>query len=348
MTRELKIVRPDDWHLHLRDGTILNAVLPYTSKTFGRAIVMPNLTPPITSVKEAIMYKDRIFAACPDDHKFEPLMTIYLTESTDFMDVAEGFSRNLISAVKLYPAGATTNSSHGINDFTKLYKVFENMEEIGCPLCVHGEVADPQVDIFDREHVFIDKVLDPIVNTFPNLKIVLEHITTQEAVNYVKSSEKNIVATITTHHLVINRNLILAGGIKPHYYCLPLAKRENHRIALLKAATSGNSSFFLGTDSAPHFDTHKESACGCAGCFTAPNTIPILAHLFEKEGSLEKLENFTSINGANFYNLPLNGDSITLIKEKDPIEFENKVSTPEGEITVFDPGFPVYWTVNSI
>jgi len=348
MMRELEIVRPDDWHLHLRDGTILKAVLPYTSKTFGRAIVMPNLNPPITSVKDAIMYKDCISAACPDDHRFEPLMTIYLTESTDFMDIAEGFSRNFISAVKLYPAGATTNSSHGINDFKKLYKVFEKMETIGCPLCVHGEVVDPQVDIFDREYVFIDKVLDPIVRTFPDLKIVLEHITTQEAVNYVKNLEKNIAATITVHHLAINRNFILAGGIKPHYYCLPIAKKENHRIALLKAAVSGNSSFFLGTDSAPHFDTHKESACGCAGCFTAPNAIPILAHLFEKEGSLEKLEKFTSINGANFYNLPLNSDHITLVKGQDPIEFPNKVSTPKGKITVFDPGFPVSWSVKSI
>ena len=348
MVKELEIVRPDDWHLHLRDGAILKAVLPYTSKTFGRAIVMPNLTPPIKSVKEATMYKNRICAVCPNDHSFKPLMTIYLTESTDHMDIAEGFKRNLISAVKLYPAGATTNSSHGVNDFKKLYKVFEKMQEIGCPLCVHGEVVDSQVDIFDRECVFIDKVLDPITKTFPNLKVVLEHITTQEAVSYVKTSKENIAATITTHHLVINRNFILAGGIKPHYYCLPVAKRENHRVALLKAATSGNSSFFLGTDSAPHFDTHKESACGCAGCFTTPNTMPILAHLFEKERSLEKLENFTSINGANFYNLPLNVDRITLIKEKDPIEFQNKVSTPEGEITVFDPGLPVSWTVKSI
>ena len=348
MIRELEIVRPDDWHLHLRDGTILKAVLPYTSETFGRAIVMPNLTPPIKNVKEAILYKNRISAACPDNHNFQPLMTIYLTESTDAMDIAEGFSRKLISAVKLYPAGATTNSSQGVNNFKKLYKVFEKMEEIGCPLCVHGEVVDPQVDIFDREYVFIDKVLDPIIRTFPNLKIVLEHITTQEAVNYVKTSRKNIAATITTHHLVINRNFILAGGIKPHYYCLPVAKRENHRIALLNAAASGNSSFFLGTDSAPHFDEQKESACGCAGCFTALNTIPILAQLFEQEGSLEKLENFTSINGANFYNLPLNSERIKLIKEKDPIEFPNKVFTPEGEITVFDPGFPVSWSVKSI
>jgi len=348
MIRELEIVRPDDLHLHLRDGAILKAVLPYTSKTFGRAIVMPNLTPPITSVKEAILYKNRISAACPDDHSFKPLMTIYLTESTDGMDIAEGFSQNLISAVKLYPAGATTNSSHGVHNFQKLYKVFEKMEEIGCPLCVHGEVVDPQVDIFDREYVFIDKVLDPIIRTFPDLKIVMEHITTQEAVNYIKNSRKNIAATITTHHLVMNRNFILAGGIKPHYYCLPLAKRENHRIALLDVAASGNSSFFLGTDSAPHFDAQKESACGCAGCFTALNTIPILAELFEQEGSLEKLENFTSINGAKFYNLPLNSERIKLIKEKDPIEFPSKVFTREGEITVFDPGFPVSWSVKSI
>jgi len=348
MARELEIVRPDDWHLHLRDGAILKAVLPFTSKTFGRAIIMPNLSPPITSVKDALMYKDRISAACPDNHSFKPLMTIYLTESTDLMDIADGFSQNYISAVKLYPAGATTNSSHGINDFKKLYKVFEKMEEIGCPLCVHGEVVDPQVDIFDREHVFIDKILDPIMRTFPNLKVVLEHITTQEAVSYVKTSKENIAATITTHHLVINRNFILAAGIKPHYYCLPVAKREKHRIALLKAAASGSSSFFLGTDSAPHFDTHKESACGCAGCFTAPNTMSILAELFEQEGSLEKLEYFTSINGANFYNLPLNSERIKLIKETDPIEFPNKVFTGEGVITVFDPGFPVSWSVKSI
>ena len=347
MIRELEIVRPDDWHLHLRDGTILEAVLPYTSKTFGRAIVMPNLNPPITSVKDAIMYKDRISAACPDDHNFEPLMTIYLTESTDSMDVAEGFSRNLISAVKLYPAGATTNSSHGINDFKKLYKVFEKMQAIGCPLCVHGEVVDPQIDIFDREYVFIDKVLDPIVRTFPNLKIVLEHITTQEAVSYVKNSEKNIAATITVHHLAINRNFILAGGIKTSLLLLTDSKKRNHRIALLKAAVSGNSSFFLGTDSAPHFDIHKESACGCAGCFTAPNAIPILAHLFEKEGSLRNWKNLRALM-VQIFTTYLNSDHITLIKGKDPIEFPNKVSTHKGEITVFDPGFPVSWSVKSI
>ncbi len=263
------------------------------------------------------------------------------------MDLAEGFAKNLISAVKLYPAGATTNSSLGVNDFKRLYKIFEKMEEIGCILCVHGEIVDPDVDIFDREHVFIERVLDPIIRTFPNLKVVMEHITTEEAVNYIETSNENVAATITTHHLVINRNLMLAGGIKPHYYCLPVAKREKHRVALLNAAVSGNSSFFLGTDSAPHFDSQKESSCGCAGCFTAPNTLPILAQLFEQESLLKELEKFVSINGANFYNLPLNSEHIKLVKEEYPVEFPNKIFTSEGDITVFDPGFPLYWSVKS-
>ena len=347
MTKELEIVRPDDWHLHLRDGTILKSVLPYTSKIFGRSIIMPNLIPPITTVKDATMYKSRIIEALPEDHSFKPLMTLYLTETTDVMDLAEGFAKNLISAVKLYPAGATTNSSSGVNDFKRLYKVFEKMEEIGCILCVHGEIVDPDVDIFDREHVFIERVLDPIIRTFPNLRVVMEHVTTEEAVNYIKTSKENVAATITTHHLVINRNFMLAGGIKPHYYCLPVAKREKHRVALLKAAVSGDSSFFLGTDSAPHFDSQKESSCGCAGCFTAPNTLPILAQLFDQESLLKQLEKFVSINGANFYNLPVNSERIKLVKEKNPVEFPNKIFTPEGDITVFDPGFPLYWSVKS-
>ena len=348
MVAELNIARPDDWHLHLRNGSILKSVLPYSSKVFGRAIIMPNLQPPITTVKDAEMYKKRIIDACPQDHTFEPLMTLYLTEATDFMDLAEGFSKNVISAVKLYPAGATTNSSHGISDFKKLYKVFEKMEEIGCTLCIHGEVVDPKIDIFDREYVFIEKVLDPIVRTFPELKVIMEHVTTEEAIDYVKTSKENIAATITTHHLVINRNFILAGGIKPHYYCLPVAKRERHRVALLKAATSGNSSFFLGTDSAPHFDSQKESSCGCAGCFTTPNTLSILAHLFEQKDLLKNLEKFTSINGAKFYNLPINKERIRLIKQKTPIKIPPKISTTEGDITVFDPGFPLFWSVKTI
>ncbi|NRB20111.1 MAG: dihydroorotase [Rhodobacteraceae bacterium] len=344
MIQSLTIARPDDWHLHLRDGAMLTAVLPETARHFGRAIIMPNLVPPVVTGAQAAAYRDRILAALPAGQTFEPLMTLYLTEDTDPADVAAAHASGLIKAVKLYPAGATTNSASGVGDFDKVRPVLEKMAEIGLPLCVHGEVTDANIDIFDREAVFIDRVLDPIRKSTPGLRVVMEHITTAEGVDYVKANDHDLGATITTHHLIINRNHILVGGIKPHYYCLPVAKREIHRLALRAAATSGDARFFLGTDSAPHTDPNKESACGCAGCFTATNTMPLLAHVFEQDGALDKLEGFASRHGPGFYNLPVNRDSLTLTRHDQPTRFPAKIDTPDGPVTVFDPGYPVYWT----
>jgi dihydroorotase len=275
---------------------------------------------------------------------FTPLMTLYLTEQTDPDDVAAAHASGLITAVKLYPAGATTNSASGVRDFDRVRPVLEKMAEIGLPLCVHGEVTDPEVDIFDREAVFIDRVLDPVRRATPGLRVVMEHVTTSDAVDYVRATDRNLAATITTHHLVINRNHILAGGIRPHYYCLPVAKRETHRRALRKAATSGDARFFLGTDSAPHTDPNKQSACGCAGCFTAPNTLSIIAHVFEEEGALNRLEGFTSLHGPAFYGLPPNDTRITLTRG-DPVTYPDKIDTGDGPVTVFDPGFALHWQV---
>ncbi|RLK10422.1 dihydroorotase [Ruegeria conchae] len=344
MTHSLTIRRPDDWHLHLRDGAMLQAVLPETARHFARAIIMPNLVPPIVTGDHAAAYRERILAALPDDMTFEPLMTLYLTEDTDPTDVAAAHATGLIRAVKLYPAGATTNSSSGVRDFDKVRPVLEKMAEIGLPLCVHGEVTEAEIDIFDREAVFIDRVLDPIRKTTPGLRVVMEHITTSNGVDYVKANEKDLGATITTHHLIINRNHILVGGIKPHYYCLPVAKREEHRLALLTAATSGDARFFLGTDSAPHTDSNKEMACGCAGCFTATNTMSLLAEMFERADALEKLEAFTSLNGPAFYRLPANEETITLTKG-DEVVYPAKIESGDGPVTVFDPGFPLHWRV---
>lgn len=344
MTKTITLRRPDDWHLHLRDGAMLAAVLPQTTRHFARAIIMPNLVPPVVTAADAAAYKARIMAAMPKGADFTPLMTLYLTEDTDADDVAAAHASNLISAVKLYPAGATTNSASGVAEFDKVRPVLERMAEIGLPLCVHGEVTDADIDIFDREAVFIDRVLDPIRRKTPQLRVVMEHITTSNGVDYVKSADKNLAATITTHHLIINRNHILVGGIKPHYYCLPVAKRESHRLALRAAATSGDARFFLGTDSAPHTDMNKETACGCAGCFTAPNTMPILAHVFEDEGALEQLEGFTSLHGPAFYHLPVNEGTLTLTKTG-PADLPDKLITDEGDVTVFDPGFPLLWWV---
>ncbi|WP_108482426.1 dihydroorotase [Oceaniglobus ichthyenteri] len=340
----LTLIRPDDWHLHLRDGAMLRAVLPETTRHFGRAIIMPNLVPPVATGAQAAEYRDRIMAAKPLNSKFQPLMTLYLTEETDVRDLRAGAEIGLISAVKLYPAGATTNSASGVADFTKVKRVLENMAQIGLPLCVHGEVTDPQVDIFDREAVFIDRVLDPIRRDVPGLRVVMEHITTRDAADYVREADDNLAATITTHHLVINRNHILVGGIKPHYYCLPVAKREEHRRALVAAATSGDASFFLGTDSAPHLDSAKLQPCGCAGCFTATNTLSILAEVFEAEGALDRLEGFTSRHGPGFYRLPLNSDTVTLTKGE-PVAYPTAIDTPDGPVTVFDPGMPLHWRV---
>ena len=345
MTDSLVIKRPDDWHLHLRDGAMLSAVLPETTRHFGRAIVMPNLVPPVVTGADAQSYQNRILAALPQGTKFTPLMTLYLTETTDPDDVERAFEAGLIQALKLYPAGATTNSDSGVTNFDAVRPVLERMAALGIPLCTHGEVTDDDIDIFDREAVFIDRVLDPIRRANPDLRIVMEHITTSDAVEYVKSADKNLAATITTHHLVINRNHILVGGIRPHYYCLPVAKRQTHQIALRAAATSNDTRFFLGTDSAPHIDANKISACGCAGCFTATNTMSILAHVFEDENALPRLEAFTSLNGPAFYRLNPNSDTITLTKG-DAVNYPTHIPTPEGDVTVFDPGFPLKWHVN--
>ncbi len=343
MTVSLTIRRPDDWHLHLRDGAVLRAVLPESTRHFARAIIMPNLVPPVVTAADAGAYRDRILSALPDGAAFEPLMTLYLTEDTDPDDVAAAHASGLVRAVKLYPAGATTNSASGVRDFDKVRPVLERMAEIGLPLCVHGEVTDAEIDIFDREAVFIDRVLDPLRRATPDLHVVMEHITTAQGVQYAQSAEAGLGATITTHHLVINRNHILVGGIRPHYYCLPVAKREEHRLALRAAATGGDSRFFLGTDSAPHVDPLKETACGCAGCFTATNTLSILAHVFEEEAALDRLEGFTSLHGPAFYGLPANTDRITLTRTDTPVVFPAKIDSGDGAITVFDPGYPVFW-----
>ena len=345
MTR-ITLPRPDDWHLHLRDGAMLSGVLPETTRHFARAIVMPNLVPPVVTGAEAAAYRDRILAAMPEGAHFEPLMTLYLTETTDPADVTAAAASGLVKAVKLYPAGATTNSHSGVRNFDKVRGVLEKMAEIGLPLCVHGEVVDPAVDIFDREAVFIETVLDPIRRATPGLRVVMEHITTKDGVDYARSQGDDLGATITTHHLIINRNHILVGGIKPHYYCLPVAKREHHRLALREAATSGEARFFLGTDSAPHVDPLKECSCGCAGCFTATNTMSLLAHVFEEEGKLANLGAFASENGPRFYRLPVNRETLTLEKTTTAATWPAKIETGAGPVTVFDPGFPVYWHVN--
>jgi len=345
--RELVLRRPDDWHLHLRDGDMLKTVLPFTSAHFARAIVMPNLVPPVTDCVAAAAYRGRILEAVPEGDAFAPLMTLYLTEDTDPRDVVAGFESGLVTAVKLYPAGATTNSHNGVRDIAAVYPVFEKMAAAGMPLCIHGEVTDPEVDIFDREAVFIDTVLEPLRTELPDLKIVLEHLTTSHGADYVRDAADGIAATITTHHLIINRNAILVGGIKPHYYCLPVAKRESHRLALRAAAVSGNPRYFLGTDSAPHPTSEKESACGCAGIFTAINTLSCLAHVFEEEGALDRLEGFASLHGPAFYGLPPNEETIRLVRRAEPVSYPEQIQGPSEPVTVFDPMFPLHWDVVS-
>ena len=323
---------------------MLTGIVPETARNFGRAIIMPNLMPPVITSAQASSYKARIMAALPEGSTFEPLMTLYLTEQTDPDDLTKAHTSGLVTAAKLYPAGATTNSDSGVKNFDKMQPVLEKMAEIGMPMCVHGEVTDSDVDIFDRELVFIDRVLDPLRRRVPDLKVVMEHITTVEGAAYAKSDPGKLAATITTHHLIINRNHILAGGLRPHYYCLPVAKRETHRLALLDAATSGNSSYFLGTDSAPHADDAKESACGCAGIFSATNTMSCLAEIFEGAGALDKLEGFTSLFGPKFYGLAPNTDRITLTKGE-PVNFPSHIRTGAGPVTVFDPGIDLHWKV---
>ena len=330
MENSLEIRRPDDWHLHLRDGAMLAGVLPETARDFARAIIMPNLVPPVVTAKDASAYRDRILAALPEGMAFEPLMTLYLTEETDPADVAQAAASGLVKAVKLYPAGATTNSHSGVRNFDKVMPVLEKMAEIGLPLCTHGEVTTAEVDIFDREAVFIDTVLDPLRRRLPELRVVMEHITTEEGVAYAGEGGERLAATITTHHLITNRNHILVGGIKPHYYCLPVLKRETHRKALVAAATSGNPRFFLGTDSAPHAKGVKEHACGCAGCYTALHALELYAQAFDAAGALDKFEAFASFNGPDFYNLPRNTGTVTLKRESWSIPTE----LPMGDATV--------------
>ena len=313
--KQLTITRPDDWHLHLRDGLALQSVLPDTATRFARAIVMPNLWPPVTTTEQAQAYRSRILNALPEGLALEPLMTLYLTDNTQPSEIEKAKDSGVIHGVKLYPAGTTTNSDSGVTALGNCSKVFEVMEKVGMPLLVHGEVTDPAIDVFDREKVFIERHLIPLLQRFPALRVVFEHITTRDAADFVFSASDNVGATITVHHLLMNRNAIFAGGIRPHHYCLPVLKREEHRQALVKAAISGNPKFFLGTDSAPHAKSAKEAACGCAGIYTAHAAIELYAEAFEQAGALDKLEAFSSFHGADFYGLPRNRDTITLQAE---------------------------------
>ena len=314
--QQLTLTRPDDLHLHLRDGDLMRAVLPDTARQFARAIVMPNLRPPVTTTEQAVAYRERILNALPAGMKFEPLMTLYLTDITRAEEIKKAKASGVVQAVKLYPAGATTNSDAGVTDLRKTYAALEALQKLGMPLLVHGEVTNPDIDIFDREAVFIERVMQPLLKDLPNLRVVFEHITTREAAQFVASAGDNIAATLTPQHLLYNRNAMLAGGIRPHLYCLPILKREMHRAALVKAATSGSKKFFLGTDSAPHAQHTKESACGCAGCYTAHNAIELYAEAFEDAGALDKLEAFASFHGADYYGLPRNKETITLRREE--------------------------------
>lgn len=318
-TERLMIRQPDDWHVHLRDGTMLAAVVHYTARQFARAIIMPNLNPPVTTVAAAEAYRTRILAALELGTAFTPLMTCYLTDDSDPIEIEHGYSSGVFIACKLYPAHATTNSSKGVTNIQKIYPVLERMQRIGMPLLLHGEVTDTHVDIFDREAVFIERILVKVVADFPALKVVFEHITTADAVAFVEAGHSNLAATITPHHLEINRNAMFQGGFRPHFYCLPVAKRERHRLALRRAATSGSPKFFLGTDSAPHSTSAKESACGCAGIFNAPFAMESYAKTFEEEGALDRLEAFASQNGSRFYGLPLNTGQVILERTPNPV-----------------------------
>ncbi len=346
--KTLTILKPDDWHLHLREGLVLKNIIHFTSEYFGRAIVMPNTKNPITSIDKAIAYKKLITEALPKSSNFQPLMTIYLTDETDKEELINGFKNNVIFAAKLYPANATTNSSHGVKKIANLYEVFESMQESGMPLLIHGEVTDSEVDVFDREEVFIDRELQPIIKTFPKLKIVLEHITTSYAVDFVQ--EKNIGATITPHHLHINRNAMFFGGLNSDFYCLPVAKRENNRLALRKAATSGKECFFLGTDSAPHLRKWK-AFCGCAGIFNSPVALESYLTVFEEENALDNFEKFASLNGPNFYNLSPNKEKLKLVSKSNKIvEFIDVIEEKDivEQIKPFHAGETLNWQVEGI
>ncbi len=313
--QSITLTQPDDWHLHLRDGEGMRSILPHTAAQFGRAIIMPNLRPPVTTTEQALAYRERIMAALPQGSDFEPLMTLYLTDKTSPDEIQRAKQSGLVHAVKLYPAGATTNSDAGVTNLKHSYKALEAMQKLGMPLLMHGEVTDPEIDIFDREAVFIDSILLPLRRDLPELKIVFEHITTKEAAEYVASASGAIGATITPHHLLYNRNVIFQGGIRPHYYCLPVLKREINRVALVQAATGTSNRFFAGTDSAPHPKELKEHPCGCAGCYTALHAMELYTHAFDQAGALDRLESFTSLNGANFYGLPLNTKKVQLVRQ---------------------------------
>ena len=333
--------RPDDWHVHLRDGAMLASVVNFTARQFARAIVMPNLSPPVTTVAAAEAYRSRILAALEPGLSFTPLMTCYLTDGIDPDEIERGFASGVFTACKLYPAHATTNSSHGVTDIKNIRGALETMQRIGMPLLLHGEVTDKHVDIFDREAVFIDRILSKLVSDFPALKIVLEHITTEEAANFVAQGPATLAATITPHHLDYNRNAMFEGGIRPHFYCLPVAKREHHRLALRKAATSGSAKFFLGTDSAPHAVHAKEAACGCAGVFCAPHALESYAKVFDEENAMDRFEAFASENGPRFYGLPLNEERITL--ERVSQDVPARISAAETEIVPFHAGATLGW-----
>lgn len=339
----LKIRRPDDWHIHLRDGDMLKTVVPYTSEVYGRAIVMPNLVPPVTTVAAAVAYRERIMAAVPAGHRFTPLMTCYLTDTLDADELERGFQEGVFTAAKLYPANATTNSSHGVTSTEAIMPVLERMERIGMPLLVHGEVTHADIDIFDREARFIETVLIPLRQRLPGLKVVMEHITTKDAAEYVRDGNENLAATITPQHLMFNRNHMLVGGIRPHLYCLPILKRNIHQQALRELVASGFERAFLGTDSAPHVRHAKESSCGCAGCFNAPTALASYATVFEQMNALEHFEGFCSLNGPRFYGLPLNEDFITLERKESRVE--TSIALPDDTLIPFLAGETVAWTL---
>jgi len=343
--KTLTITRPDDWHIHLRDNAALKTTVKHCARQFARAIVMPNLVPPVTTTALALEYRQRIMSAIPQGQSFNPLMTLYLTDSTSADEIRRASENEHIAAVKLYPAGATTHSNGGVTDLQKVYTVLEVMEKHQLPLLVHGEVTDPDIDIFDREMVFIEKCLTPVITRFPGLRVVFEHITTTDAIDFVRQAPATVAATITAHHLILNRNAMLAGGIKPHHYCLPVLKREHHRQALIAAATSGDTKFFLGTDSAPHEQQQKESACGCAGIYTAHAAIELYASIFEEAGVLDKLEAFASFNGADFYGLPRNHDQIMLTRK--PWSIPQNYPFNNGILIPFHAAQQIDWSLSS-
>ena len=340
MTDQITLTRPDDWHLHVRDGEVLDAVVPATARCFRRAIIMPNLVPPVTNADQAMAYRDRILAAAGDTG-FQPLMTLYLTETTTPEDIREAKAAGVIAA-KLYPAGATTNSASGVTDIRRIYPVLEAMKDCGMLLLVHGEVTDPEIDIFDREKVFLERVLAPTLEQFPDLKVVLEHITTEDSARFVQKHEGgNLGATLTPQHLMFNRNHMLVGGIRPHLYCLPILKRDRHQKALQETVASGDPRFFLGTDSAPHAIGRKESDCGCAGCYSAYGALPLYADIFDQLGILDKLEAFASFNGADFYGLPRNTDTVTLVRS--PWTMPERLPLGSEEIVPLKAGETIHW-----